>query len=283
MKNPELQKPNRYVTDGFLRVLLAIILTVSLASANGADNSWRLVWSDEFDGTRLDYTKWAVEENAHGGGNGEEQFFVDRPENVRVENGNLVLEARKEQFESSGQLRQYTSGRIRTKHRADWKYGRIEVRAKLPTGRGLWPAIWMLPTQEHYGGWAASGEIDIMELIGHEPNTVHGTLHYGSKWPHNVHTGKPFVLSSGTFADDFHVFALEWEQGAIRWSVDGALYQTQTEWRTDGGPFPAPFDQPFYLILNVSVGGQWPGPPDAKTVFPQRMLVDYIRVYQRSP
>jgi beta-glucanase (GH16 family) len=283
MKNPKFRNSHQRGTNKLLRRLLALLFTVSLAAANGADSPWRLVWSDEFDGARLDYNKWAVEENAHGGGNGEEQFFVDRPENVRVENGNLIIEARKERFESSGQLRQYTSGRIRTKYRADWKYGRVEVRAKLPTGRGLWPAIWMLPTQDHYGGWAASGEIDIMELIGHEPNTVHGTLHYGSQWPHNVHTGKPFVLASGTFAGDFHVFALEWEQGVIRWSVDGALYQTQTEWRSDGGPFPAPFDQPFYLILNVSVGGQWPGPPDAETVFPQRMLVDYIRVFQRNP
>ena len=153
------------------------MFAVSFSVANGSDTGWRLVWSDEFDGAQLDYTKWAVEENAHGGGNGEEQFFVDRPENVRVENGNLVIEAWKEPFELSGQLRRYTSARIRTKRRADWKYGRIEARAKLPTGRGLWPAIWMLPTQEKYGKWAASGEIDIMELVGHEPSTTHGTLH----------------------------------------------------------------------------------------------------------
>jgi len=243
---------------------------------------WQLVWSDEFSGPNLDYTKWAVEENANGGGNGEKQFYVERPENVRVENGCLVLEARKEHFGLAGQRRDYTSGRIRTKYRADWKYGRIEARAKLPTGCGLWPAIWMMPAQDKYGGWAASGEIDIIELLGQEPNTVHGTLHYGGSWPNNVHTGKPFVLTNGTFADDFHVFALEWEPGVMRWYVDGTLYQTQTQWRSSGGPFPAPFDQPFYLILNVAVGGQWPGPPDATTVFPQRMLVDYVRVYQRK-
>jgi beta-glucanase (GH16 family) len=157
------------------------------------------------------------------------------------------------------------------------------VRAKLPAGRGLWPAIWMLPTEDKYGGWAASGEIDIMELLGQEPNIVYGTLHYGGSWPKNTHTGKSFVLPHGTFADDFHVFAIEWEAGVIRWYVDGTLYQTQTQWRSDGGPFPAPFDQSFHLILNVAVGGQWPGPPDAKTVFPQHMLVDYVRVYQRKP
>jgi len=250
---------------------------------SAADAPWKLVWADEFEGTKLDYTKWAVEENAHGGGNNEQQFFVDRPENVRVENGNLIIEARKEEFENSGQKRNYTSGRIRTKHRADWKYCRVEIKAKLPQGRGIWPAIWMLPTRDKYGGWAASGEIDIMELVGHEPNTILGTLHYGAKWPKNTSTGKSYKLRQGTFADDYHVFAMEWEQGVIRWFVDGELYQTQTQWRTDGGAFPAPFDQPFHLVLNLAVGGQLPGPPDAKTIFPQKMMIDYVRVYQRIP
>lgn len=249
------------------RAIGAVIVAASLGGASADETAWQLVWSDEFDGAKLDYTKWAVEENAHGGGNNELQFYVERPENVRVENGQLVIEARKEVFVLADQTRQFTSGRIRTKHRADWKYCRVEV----------------MPTQDQYGGWAASGEIDIMELVGHEPNSVFGTLHYGGKWPKNVHTGKPFVLATGTFADDFHVFALEWERGVIRWYVDGALYQTQTQWRSEGRAFPAPFDQAFHLILNVSVGGHLPGPPDASTAFPQRMLVDYVRVYQRRP
>ena len=265
-----------------LRLWLAIFF-FPLTGFAGETAPWQLVWSDEFSGTNLDYSKWSVEENANGGGNNEQQFYLERPENVRVENGNLVLEARKEHFGSAGVERDYTSGRIRTKYRADWKYGRVEVRAKLPAGRGLWPAIWMLPTENKYGGWAASGEIDIMELLGQEPNTVYGTLHYGGIWPKNTHTGKSFVLPHGTFADDFHVFAIEWEAGVIRWYVDGTLYQTQTQWHSDGGTFPAPFDQPFHLILNVAVGGQWPGPPDDKTIFPQRMLVDYVRIYQRKP
>src|SRR4029078_5983723 len=129
--------------------------------------------------------KWAVEENAHGGGNGEQQFFVQRPENVRVENGNLVIEARKERITGSPQTRHFTSARIRTKYRADWKYCRVEVRAKLPQGRGLWPAIWMLPVAESHGGWAASGELATPELPGQTPATVHGTLHYGGTWPKN--------------------------------------------------------------------------------------------------
>ena len=265
------------------RAGVALIFMVGWQAGAAESGPWKLVWADEFDGTKLDYTKWAVEENAHGGGNGELQFFVERPENVRVEDGHLVIEARQERFASAGQVREYTSARLRTKLRADWKYCRVEVRAQLPAGRGLWPAIWMLPTAAQYGDWAASGEIDIMEMVGHEPNTVHGTLHYGSKWPKNTHTGQPFVLEKGTFSGGFHIFALEWEPGAIRWSVDGKLYQTQTKWHSEGGPYPAPFDQAFYLIINLSVGGQWSGPPDGKTVFPQRLLVDYVRVYQRMP
>ena len=190
-----------------LRVFVSFVLAVALRAAAAAPLPWKLVWSDEFDGPKLDINKWAVEENAHGGGNNELQFYVDRSENVRVENGLLVLEARKESFNLAAQQRQFTSGRIRTKHRADWTYCRVEVRARLPRGRGMWPAIWMLPTTDKYGGWAASGEIDIMELIGHEPHQVHGTLHFGGRWPRDQSSGKPFALSRGTFADDFHVFA----------------------------------------------------------------------------
>jgi len=257
------------------------LLTLFSAIAFAQPEGWKLVWSDEFNGKDIDFSKWAVEENGHGGGNGELQYYVDRPENLRIEDGHLVIEAHKQKYNAAGVEKDYTSGRLRTKRRASWLYGRFEIRAKLPTGRGIWPAIWMLPEKEDYGGWAASGEIDIMEMVGHEPAKVHGTLHHGAEWPKNVHTGAPFELKQGTFADDFHVFAIEWEKGAIRWYVDGALYQTQTKWSSPGGAFPAPFDQPFHLILNVAVGGAWPGPPDDKTVFPQRMTIDWVRVYQR--
>jgi beta-glucanase (GH16 family) len=262
---------------------LALAAAVLPAGSAAAPNDWQLVWSDDFNGPRLDFTKWAVEENAHGGGNNELQFYTDRPQNVRVENGHLILEARKEPHAQSGVTRDYTSGRIRTKHRADWTYARVEIRAKVPKGRGLWPALWMLPTEEKYGGWAASGEIDIMELIGHEPHQVHGTLHFGGKWPRQKSAGKPFALKKGTFADDFHTFSLEWEKDAFRWSVDGELFHTATQWHSEGAPFPAPFDQPFHLVLNLAVGGNWPGPPHATTEFPARLLVDYVRVYQRKP
>lgn len=277
------QRPGATLPRVIFRLALALLLLPGASAIAAAPAPWKLVWADEFDGAKLDFNKWAVEENAHGGGNNELQWFLDRPENVRVENGLLIIEARRELHVHAGQTRQFTSGRLRTKHRADWTFCRVEVRAKLPRGRGLWPAIWMLPTHEKYGGWAASGEIDIAEVIGHEPHQVHGTIHFGGKWPRQQSAGKPFALRQGTFADDFHIFALEWERGVIRWYLDGQIFSAQTNWRSEGGPFPAPFDQPFHLVLNLAVGGNWPGPPDASTVFPARMLVDYVRVYQRTP
>ena len=277
------QRPRATLPRVIFRLLAALVFVVGMKASAAAPAPWKLVWADEFDGQKLDFTKWAVEENAHGGGNNELQVFLDRPESVRLENGQLVIEARKETYSLAGQTRQFTSARLRTKHRADWTYCRVEVRAKLPRGRGIWPAIWMLPTHEKYGPWAASGEIDIAEVIGHEPHQVHGTIHFGGKWPRQQSAGKPYALRQGTFADDFHIFAVEWERDAFRWYVDGQLVSTQTKWRSEGGSFPAPFDQSFHLLLNLSVGGNWPGPPDATTAFPARMLVDYVRVYQRTP
>ena len=184
------------------------LLGVLQATHAAQPTNWKLVWSDEFDGPTLDYSKWGVEVNAYGGGNNELQIYSDRLKNVRLEKGHLIIEAHKDGYAEAGTRRDYSSGRIRTKHRGDWRYGRIDVRAKLPVGKGIWPAIWMLPTDDAYGTWAASGEIDIMELVGHEPSTYHGTLHYGGKWPKNKHTGKSYKLSSGTFADDFSKLGL---------------------------------------------------------------------------
>jgi beta-glucanase (GH16 family) len=177
-------------------------------------------------------------------------------------------------------------------------YGRFEFRAKMPTGQGIWPAMWLLPQDEKYKGWAASGEIDVFESRGQEPGKVLGTLHYGSSWPANVHTGKDFVFpDKGTIAD-WHIYVLEWEPGEMRWFIDGKLYQTQNFWwssskrggnggaapasEADLNPWPAPFDQNFFILLNVAVGGQFLGPPNDKTVFPVEMLVDYIRVYDKT-
>ena len=265
-----------------MKLLLIITFSIlySLASFSYGKSRQKLVWADEFNGDSLDYSKWGVEENAYGGGNNEQQIYRWDKKNLRVENGNLVIEAHKDNPNVAGTTRPYSSARIRSKHRGDWKYCRVDVRAKLPIGKGIWPAIWMLPTDEKYGGWASSGEIDIMELVGHEPSTYHGTLHYGGGWPKNQHAGKEFKLAKGTFADEFHIFSIFWEKGKIIWGIDGKPWQTQEKWHSEKGTFPAPFDQRFHLLINLAVGGRWPGNPDTKTKFPAKMLVDYVRVYQ---
>jgi beta-glucanase (GH16 family) len=274
-------------------VRTAVLLTLASTLACGdsppgtepdpeVPGEWTLVWADEFDGAALDPNRWSIQtgdgcaQNLCGWGNNELQWY--QADNVEVADGLLTLTAR---VEAAGG-RNYTSARIRSLDKGDFLYGRFEIRARLPRGQGIWPAIWMLPTDERYGGWAASGEIDIVELVGHQPARVHGTLHYGGEAPANQSSGDSYDLSGEIFADDFHLFALEWEEGEIRWYVDGVRYQTQTEWSSTAAPFPAPFDQPFHLLLNVAVGGNWPGSPDITTPFPQSMQVDYVRVYRRD-
>jgi len=258
---------------------LSFLLIEAPAMAESPFNA--LVWSDEFDGKILDYSKWECEVNAFGGGNQELQIYTDRKENVRVENGSLVLESRKDNAGIAGTVREFSSGRIRSKHRGDWKYGRFDIRAKLPAGQGLWPAIWLLPTDEAYGSWASSGEIDIVEFRGQNTKEVLGTIHFGSRWPKNKSTGKTYIKPSGNFVDDFHLFTVEWFKDSIEWFVDGVSYQRVTEWDSEKAPFPAPFDQPFHLVFNLAVGGQFVGEvsKDPKA-FPAQLLVDYVRVYQ---
>lgn len=250
-----------------------LVLTQAFLQASMAQEE-RLVWLDRFYGDRLDLSKWNIEVNTNGGGNNELQAYTSSEKNIRVKNGLLIIEACRENVNG----RSYTSGRITSKHKGDWKYGRVRVRAKVPAGAGVWPAIWMLPTDNIYGTWAASGEIDIMELKGEEPGTVYGTLHYGGEWPHQKHSGDSFSLRSGSFWDDFHIFEVRWREGRIEWWIDGVHYQTQTNWITSGGEFPAPFDQRFHLILNVAVGGNFVESP-MNTQFPRQMLVDYVEVY----
>jgi len=191
----------------------------------------QIIWQDEFDGTTLDLSKWSyqtgdgcdISPDLCGWGNNELQWY--QSQNAEVSDGTLKITAKREN--SNG--RNYTSARLRTIDQGDWTYGRFEARIKLPTGRGLWPAFWMLPTDEVYGGWPQSGEIDIMELIGSEPATVHGTIHFGQPWPNNRQSGESYKLHTGQFADDFHEFAVEWEPGEIRWYVDGYLYSSKTK------------------------------------------------------
>jgi len=252
------------------------------------EGGWALVWSDEFEEAEIDPAKWEHEVNCWGGGNGEDQCYVADAKNSYVEGGVLHIVAIKDapsgpEGGGSGNTgivsKGHSSARLRTKNLADFKYGRIEARLRLPFGQGLWPAFWMLPTDEAYGGWAASGEIDIMEAVNLNPSeAVHGTLHYGGAWPENTNTGLSTTPSSNPW-ENFHLYAVEWEEGEVRWFVDDVHYQTQTEWFSSAAPYPAPFDQPFHILLNVAVGGSWPGPPDSSTTFPQEMLVDYVRVF----
>jgi len=243
-----------------------------------------LIWSDEFDGTSIDPNNWEHmigDGTAYGlpagWGNNELQYYTSRPENSYVADGNLHIIAREEQYAGCD----YTSARLRTQNLRDFLYGRMEARIKLPTGQGMWPAFWMLPTDWVYGGWAASGEIDIIEAVN-IPTTVYGTIHYGGQWPYNTSSGGSY--SDGTdFSDEFHVYALEWEPDVMHWYVDGIWYHTETsaDWYSDGAPDNdrAPFDQRFHFLLNIAVGGNWPGPPDETTVFPQVMMIDWVRVY----
>jgi beta-glucanase (GH16 family) len=252
-----------------------------------------LVWSDEFDGAEIALSRWQHEVNCWGGGNGEDQCYVADAKNSFVRDGGLHIVALADR--PSGAVggpgddpavvtKGHSSARLRTLGQGDWRYGRVEVRARLPFGQGIWPAIWMLPTDGLYGGWAQSGEIDIMEAVnldigGDATNRVHGTLHYGGEWPHNVHSGEHYDPPTDV-NDLMHTYAIEWEEGEIRWFVDEVHFATQTDWRSDGGEYPAPFDQRFHLILNLAVGGAWPGPPNETTTFPQELVVDYVRVYE---
>lgn len=246
---------------------------------DGDTPMWTLVWGDEFGGTALDTTKWRLEDKGDGFGNQELQYY--RPENAEVRDGKLVITAKKESYGGNN----YTSAKLFSK--ADWKYGKFEAKIKLPLGTGFWPAFWMMPADSVYGVWAASGEIDIMEAKGRLPGVASGTLHYGAAWPNNKYTGKEYTFPAGQTIDQFHTYTLEWEPGEIRWYIDGNLYQTQNNWSSTGADgeeklaFPAPFDQNFYLMFNLAIGGTFDGglyPTDDK--FPEKMEVDYVRVYE---
>ncbi|MCP4237653.1 MAG: glycoside hydrolase family 16 protein, partial [Aestuariibacter sp.] len=283
-------------------------------------SDWQLVWSDEFDGNAIDTNKWTHEVNCAGGGNNEQQCYTDDPANSFLADGMLHIVALPAE---EGAEKAYTSARLNTRYKGDFKYGRFEMRAKLPSGQGSWPAFWMLPTDYVYGGWPKSGEIDIMEAVnlkvadadGNVESNIYGTLHYGREWPNNVNSGKAYALPDGVNpADDFHTYAIEWQEGEIRWYMDGYLYATQrqsqvrydskgqavglshrgwfaeyydqitgelsTYWNT------APFDQEFHLLLNLAVGGDWPenvnnlGIDADAFANGQEYVIDYVRVYE---
>ncbi|MFY9843995.1 MAG: glycoside hydrolase family 16 protein [Terriglobales bacterium] len=243
--------------------------------------NWVLIWSDDFNGrsgSAPDSSKWVVENGGGGWGNKELEYYTDRSKNVRQENGNLVIEAIKEKFTGpDGVVRNYTSARVKSQEHFSQKYGRFEARIKVPHGRGLWPAFWLLGDDFSSVGWPACGEIDIMENGGAEPATIHGSLHGPGYSAENALTGA-FTFPNERVADDFHVFAIEWEAERVRFYVDGELYATKTPADLPAGKHWV-FDHPFFIILNLAVGGNLPGSPEDSTTFPQRMLVDFVHVY----
>jgi len=276
--------------------LLVVAATLlSLSCGGGATlqpppaKGFTLVWSDEFsgpDGSSPDSSKWTFDTGVGGSGwgNNELESYTNRTQNAQLKGGNLVITALKETYAdpSDNVTRNYTSARMKTQGLFIQTYGRFEARIKIPAGQGMWPAFWMLGRDISSIGWPKCGEIDIMENIGKEPSMVHGSLHGPSTSGRTSDLSAPFSLPAGqNFADDFHLYAVEWEPGTIRFYVDSNLYATftQSQWPA-GGTWV--FDHPFFLILNLAVGGDWPGSPDATTVFPQQMLVDYVRVYNKQ-
>jgi beta-glucanase (GH16 family) len=259
---------------------LAILAVLFFCAYPQMAADWKLVWHDEFDAAALDPAKWTVVTGGNGFGNHELEYYTARPENLHVEDGMLVIRAVKETYAGpDGVERKYTSARLHTEGKFSQRYGRFEARIKIPAGQGMWPAFWMMGTEPR--NWPDRGEIDIMENIGKEPGTVHGTIH-GPGYSGAKGIGSPFNLPEGQkFAGGFHVCAVEWEPRAIRWYVDDTLYKTVTPAILPAGTKWV-FDHPFFLLLNLAVGGDWPGPPDAATVFQQAMLVDYVRVYERQ-
>ena len=246
------------------------------------DKKGVLVWSDEFkapNGSVVDSAKWVLETGADKWGNAELEYYTDRPQNSHVEDGNLVIEARAEKYKGdSGATKDYTSARLKTAGKFSRAYGRFEARIKIPSGQGLWPAFWMLGDDIDKVGWPACGEIDIMENIGKEPSVNHGSIH-GPGYTGGDGIEANTSLGGGKkLSDDFHLYAAEWEPDAVRFYLDDQLYATQTRASLKPGQKWV-FDHPFFLLLNVAVGGDWPGNPDASTVFPQTMLADYVRVY----
>ena len=237
----------------------------------------KLVWQDDFQGDALNLNDWEFETGTgnNGWGNNELQFY--REENTSMVDGNLVIEARKEAFGGSD----FTSSRIKTQGKQNFRFGRVDIRAVLPEGRGLWPALWMLGSKITTVGWPACGEIDIMELRGDQPNRVLGTVHYGPNNANRQSRGLSARSSDGSkFSEEFHVFSLVWRENKIEILVDDLLYFEFD--RNDAGINPYPFNDRFFFIFNVAVGGNFPGSPDATTNFPQRMIVDYVRVFEEQ-
>lgn len=260
---------------------------MNVATKSSAPRNWVMTWHDEFDGpngSKPDPSKWVQETGGHGFGNNELQAYTDRVENARLEDGHLIIEARKENFTcpEDGLPKEYTSARLKTLGKFSQAYGKFEARMKIPPGPGMWPAYWMMGDDIEKVDWPDCGEIDVMENIGREPSAVHGTVHGPGYWGANGIGAKKELPDDQKVSDDFHTYAVEWSPNDIKWSMDGEHYQTLTR---DMLPADAPwvFNKPFFTLLNLAVGGNWPGPPDASTPFPGKLEVDYVRAYQAAP
>jgi beta-glucanase (GH16 family) len=276
------------------RVLSKIILfsfmlmSLSFASCSKDDSSsnpndsipeipgYTLVWNDEFNQKNIDLTRWEHEVNGDGGGNNELQYYTASPTNSYLESGHLIIKAINENYQD----KYFTSARIRSKYKGDWLYGRIEASAKVPTGKGTWPAIWMLSTDWEYGGWPESGEIDIMEHVGYDPNVVHGSIHTKA-YNHTIGTQKTATLPIPTATTEFHKYVIEWFSDHIDFYIDSIKYFTFNN--ENKGWAYWPFDKRFHIILNLAVGGNWGGAQGIDpSAFPAQMEVDYVRVYKKN-
>jgi beta-glucanase (GH16 family) len=281
--------PGNARTSAFHVIVFSFVLVLCLLPCSTACASdptvWSLTWSDEFEGPNgspVDPAKWSFDIGGNGWGNNELESYTNRSVNSHLEDGALLIRVLKETYTGSDNItRNYTSARLLTRNKFTQAYGRFEARIKIPFGQGIWPAFWMLGDDIDTAGWPACGEIDIMENIGREPAIVHGTLHGPGYSGGNGITASYALPSSQKFSDDYHTFAVEWEPNVMRFYVDGLLYKTRTPADLPAGKTWV-FNHPFFIILNVAVGGNFPGNPDATTVFPQLMKVDYVRVYQRN-
>lgn len=298
----------------------ALIFSACASHLGHADepNGWELVWSDEFEGSQIDNSKWSHEVDCWGGGNEERQCYTAEPDNSFVDGGYLFINAfvdpttgpalppriekdLPEDEKGATARKPFSSARLNTRGKGEWTYGKFEVRARMPEGQGMWPAIWMLPAEDHYGGWAASGEIDIVEAVnwgtkcnecdGDIENRIFGTIHYGAEWPKNKYKGEETPVTGKPGA--FHVYSVEWKKGEIAWFVDGQKFSTlrSEDWQTkslfgkNDNP-AAPFDRPFFLVMNLAIGGHLAEDRNEGGVtlegYPKSMVVDWVRVYQRQ-
>jgi beta-glucanase (GH16 family) len=237
---------------------------------------YSLQWSDEFNDDKINTNSWGYDIGGNGWGNNELQFYTDKTDNSFLSGGRLVIEAKPEKIGTNN----YSSARLLSKGKQEFKYGRIDIRAKVPTGQGVWPALWMLGSNISAESWPACGEIDIMEVVGKEPKNLYGTLHWGNKGAPSISSSGKTTVSDPTIGDKFHVYTIVWDDKEINWFFDDVAFHKVTRSQVNANIYP--FDSPFFLLMNVAVGGSWPGNPDGTTTFPQRMFVDYVRVFKKN-